>query len=293
MPRRINRPRTQTTNGAPNHHPTPAQSALSTYERIGLRDRFFRESRIDPREFLQALNDIPGFFYFVKDAESRTLLNTREYRNRMGFHAEEEMIGKRPSEYLTHDLAKHYEADDQKVITTGQPLRNIIEIGFNEQGLPDWIVTDKYPLRDIDGKVVGIIGTMHSFAGRMRSLPHLGIVGKAADFIRDNLGARIYLSDVAAQVDVSERHLQRMFNKVFGLTMQQFIIHSRVQGAAHQLVHTERPISEIAMDLGFSDQAAFSNAFRKILGMPPRAYRAQHTSGISPAVGRRSSITNR
>lgn len=266
--------------------PTPAQSSLSTSERIRIRDRFFTESRIDPREFLQALNDIPGFFYFVKDAESRTLLNTREYRNRMGFHAEEEMIGKRPSEYLTHDLAKHYEADDQKVITTGQPLRNIIEIGFNEQGLPDWIVTDKYPLRDVDGKVVGIIGTMHSFAGRLRTLPHLGKVGKAADFIRDNLSQRIYLSDVAAQVNVSERHLQRMFNRVFGLTMQQFIIHSRVHAAAHRLVHTERPISEIAMDLGFSDQAAFSNTFRNILGMPPRAYRAENLKSLTSSAAK-------
>ena len=142
--------------------------------------------------------------------------------------------------------------------------------------MPDWILTDKYPLRDAAGRVVGIMGTMQSLEGRVRTLPHLGEVGRAADFIRQNLGERLHLRDVAAHVGVSERHLQRLFHKMVGMTIQRFIIHSRVHGAAYELVNSERPMADIALTFGFTDQSAFTNTFRKLTGMPPREYRKRY-----------------
>src|SRR4051794_4422271 len=260
--------------------PVPGES-LPLGERLRMRDEFFRDVGIDPRQFLQAFDHVPGLFYFVKDAESRTMLNTREYTRRMGYQPDDEIVGKRAREYLAKDLADHYEADDQKVIRAGQPLRNIIEIGFNEQGVPDWIITDKFPLRDAAGRVVGIIGTMQSFAGRVKALPHLGEVGKAADYIRAHLGERMHLGDVAAHVGLSDRHLQRLFHKYIGMTIQRFIIHSRVHAAAHELTHSERPMAEIALMFGFSDQSAFTHTFRKMTGMPPREYRERHVKELT------------
>ena len=261
--------------------PPASEESLPLAERLRIRDEFFRATGIDPRQFLQAFDHVPGLFYFVKDAESRTMVNTREYRRRMGVRPDDEVVGKRPREYLARDLADHYEADDQKVLRSGQPLRNIIEIGFNEQGVPDWIITDKYPLRDAAGRVVGIIGTMQSLEGRLKALPHLGEVGRAADYIRQNLGERLALGDVAAHVGLSERHLQRLFHKFIGTTIQQFIIHSRVHAAAHELTHSERPMAEIALMYGFSDQSAFTNTFRRIIGTPPREYRKRYLKDLT------------
>src|SRR3954451_6211412 len=163
-----------TTPPAPTAPTAAPDEALPLGERLRIREEFFRDVGIDPRQFLQAFDHVPGLFYFVKDAESRTMLNTREYTRRMGYQPDDEIVGKRAREYLARDLAEHYEADDQKVLRTGQPLRNIIKIGFTERGVPDWIITDKCPLRDAAGRVVGIIGTMQSFAGRVKALPHLG-----------------------------------------------------------------------------------------------------------------------
>jgi AraC-like DNA-binding protein/PAS domain-containing protein len=255
--------------------------SLPLEERLRIREAFFRGAGLDPRQFLQAFDNIPGLFYFVKDAQSRTMLNTREYAQLLGHRSDDEIVGKRPSEYLARDLADHYEADDQKVLRTGQPLRNILEIGFNEQGVPDWIITDKYPLRDASGRVVGIMGTMQSLEGRVRTLPHLGEVGKAAAFIRENLGEPMLLADVAAHVGMSERHLQRLFHKLIGMPIQRFIIHSRVHAAAYELTHSERPMSEIALMFGFSDQSAFTNTFRKLTGVPPREYRNRHLRNLT------------
>src|SRR5687767_99463 len=178
----------------------PAGESLPLKERLRLREAFFRRAGIDPRQFLHAFDHIPGLNYFVKDADSRTMLNNREFAQYPGRPAEEEFVGKRPSEYIPKDLADHYETDDRKVYQTGQPLRNIIEIGFNEQGVPDWIITDKFPIKDARGRVIGIMGTMQRLERRIEALPHLGEVGKAAAFIRENLGRRLHLSDVADHV---------------------------------------------------------------------------------------------
>ena len=267
--------------------PRPPASAIAQplplEQRLRIREAFFKQSGIDPRQFLQAFNQIPGVDYFVKDAQSRTLLNTREYAPGSGFRSEEQVVGRRAGEYLAKSLADHYEADDRKVIQSGQPLRNILEIGFDEQGVPDWIITDKYPLRDASGNVVGIVGTMQSFKGRIQALPHLGDVGVAADYVRKNLARRLPLEEVAAHVGLSQRHLQRLFRQAIGMSIQQFVIHSRVHTAAHHLTRgPRRPLADIALDCGFSDQSAFTNTFRKILGIAPREYRKRYLQDFTP-----------
>jgi len=258
--------------------PAPAASDtnLPLGERLRMRDEFFRTLAIDPREFLRAFEHVPGLSYFVKDAECRTMLSTREYTRRIGTQTGQETIGKRPHEYVAKELADHYQLDDQTVLRTGKPLRNIIEIGFDERGVPDWITTDKFPLRDLAGRVIGIIGTIQSLKGRLHKLPHLGEAGRAADYIRQHLGERMHLDEIAHHVGLSKRHLQRLFHKFIRMTIQRFIIQSRVHAAAHELTHSQRPMSKIALMFGFSDQSAFSNTFRRVIGMAPLEYRKRY-----------------
>jgi AraC-like DNA-binding protein len=260
----------------------PATDIPSLEQRLRYREQFFLDAGIDPREYLQAFDHVPGLFYFIKDAESRTLMNTRECVRWPGKPYDERTVALRPHEYLgSKELAEHYEADDQTVYRTGKPLRNIVEIGFNEDGLPDWIITDKYPLRDATGKIIGLIGTMQTLEHRVQTLPLLGEVGKAASYIREHLGERIHLQEVAKHVGVSERHLQRLFDKHIGMSIQQFIIRSRVHTAAYELIHSQRPIVSIALMCGFSDQSAFTNSFRKLFGIPPREYRALYLKDLA------------
>jgi len=273
--------------------PAPVET-LPLDTRLKIREEFFLQTGVDPRQFLQAFDAIPGLYYFVKDAQSRTMLNTREYTpERAGRRSEEEVVGRRAGEYLPRSLADHYERDDRQVILTGKPLRNIVEIGFDEHGVPDWIITDKYPLRNAAGRVVGIMGTMQSFEGRLGTLPHLGKVGLAADYIRENLGERMLLCDVANHLGMSERHLQRLFHNSLRMSIQQFVIHSRVHKASHELMRSERSISEIALACGFSDQSAFTNTFHKVIGMTPREYRKRFLKEFGQYSRRAASVSNR
>ena len=223
--------------------------------RLRLREEFFHAAGIDPPEFLQAFHHVPGLFYFVKDAQSRTMLNTREYTQRMGDRPEDDVVGRRAGEYLAKEFADHYEADDRRVIESGQPLRNIIEIGFDEHGVPDWIITDKYPLRDAAGRVVGIMGTMQSFTGRLRASPTSGRSARpSTSSARTSASGCCWRHRRATSASRSGSSSGCSTGRS-GMSIQQFVIHSRVHAAAHELTHSDRAIAAVALMFGFTDQS--------------------------------------
>jgi AraC-like DNA-binding protein len=267
--------------GRVRHPANPATPSCATDDRERLRDQFFEHARVDAREILRAFEHFPGLSYFVKDTDSRTMLSTREYTRRIGAESRQDNVGRPPDEYMPKELADHYRMDDLTVLRTGQPLRNIIEIGFNEHGVPDWFITNKCPLRDVTGRVIGIIGTIQVLKGRLGSLPHLGEVGRAAEFIARHLGKSLRLQEIAAHVGLSTRHLQRLFHQSVRMTVQQFVIRSRIHAAAHELIYSKRPMADIALMFGFSDQSAFSNTFRKVVAVTPREYRKRFVQEIS------------
>ena len=245
--------------------------------RLRARDGFFRRLA-HVRDLLRPFDRAPGLLYFVKDADSRTMAVSPASVRRMGGETEDDVIGLAPHDYLPVDIADKYLADDRRVLATGRPLLNVVEVWLNEQKLRDWIVTDKYPLRDAGGTVVGLIGTLQSFQDRRRQLAHLGPVGEAADFIQKRLGEPLRVADVAAEVGYSERHVERLFARVFGMTVWRFVLQSRVHAAARALAQSDRRITQIALDFGFCDASAFSRAFRASTGVTPKQYRERATA---------------
>lgn len=248
----------------------PARN-LSLNKRLALRDVFLR--RVPLREVLRPFDTVQGVFYIVKDTKSRVMAISPESVKRMGYESEEEVIGKMPSEYLPKELAEKFRDDDASVVELGEPRLNMVEIWFNPQGRRDWILTSKYPLRDTRGRIIGVIGILQNLDFRQRHFADLGPVGKAVHYIDAHLGDTLMISEVAQHAGLSERQLQRLFRRILGQTVQQFIIATRIHTAGHELLHSERSINEIALRMGFHDQSAFSNAFRGVTGLSPRAYR--------------------
>ncbi len=254
----------------PTGEPNAQRAPLA--QRLQWRDEFFG-GLINPRQLLAAFDQIPGIRYFVKDARSRVMALSARRVQQLGLSSENEVIGLTDREYLPAEIVGDFLADDQWVIRHGKPLRNRIEMGMDEIGFRDWTITDKYPLTDTRGKVVGLIGTIQFFETRRQMLESLGPIGKAAELIRDHLGDGLMVGEIARRTGISERQLQRLFRKSFGMSVQQFIIRSRLQAAIHELTRTRRTIAEIALMFGFSDQSAFTNQFRSLTGMPPSRYR--------------------
>ena len=77
--------------------------------------------------------------------------------------------------------------------------------------------------------------------------------------------------------------LLRLFKQAFGRTPHQFLTHRRIERAKHLLARTERPVTEICLDVGFESLGSFSHLFRRETGASPTAYRRQAPRLTLPA----------
>ncbi|HZR89444.1 MAG TPA: AraC family transcriptional regulator [Bradyrhizobium sp.] len=83
----------------------------------------------------------------------------------------------------------------------------------------------------------------------------------------------IELEDAAAQASVSAFHFLRTFSAVLGVTPHQYLLRSRLRHAARLLADEERPVTEIAYDVGFADLSNFVRTFHRAAGVSPLKFR--------------------
>jgi PAS domain S-box-containing protein len=110
------------------------------------------------RNMLRTLiNNSPDPIYIKDTAGCKIMANPAELKS-MGCKTEAEALGKTDFDIYPQHLAAVYSADDQAVIQTGQPLINREEKIVSPSGETFWLLSSKIPLRDSDGKIVGLIG---------------------------------------------------------------------------------------------------------------------------------------
>lgn len=95
---------------------------------------------------------------------------------------------------------------------------------------------------------------------------------RVADYIHDHLEQEIRLSDLAAQLDMSQFHFSRCFKQSMGMPPHQYVIQQRVEQAKYLLDVSELSLADVALQCGFSSQSHFGQWFRKLSGMTPKAY---------------------
>ena len=72
---------------------------------------------------------------------------------------------------------------------------------------------------------------------------------------------------------VSEAHFIRTFRRTFGETPHRYLQRRRVERAMFLLRETDRSVTEICLDVGFTSLGTFSRTFRRITGLSPSDYR--------------------
>ena len=110
------------------------------------------------RNLLRSLIDnLPDYIY-VKDAEGRYLLDNIAHRRWLGAVTEQQVIGKRISDFLPPEILARFSNDDAQVIATGHALLNREELVADRLGHERWHATTKVPLRNKDDQVTGLVG---------------------------------------------------------------------------------------------------------------------------------------
>ncbi len=98
-------------------------------------------------------------------------------------------------------------------------------------------------------------------------------LGDAIAHIETHYAEKISLNELAEKSHLSKRHFLRIFHECIGRSPIDHLMHVRIQKAADLLRHTDRTITDIAFDCGFSDGNYFTRCFRKTTNETPRQYR--------------------
>jgi transcriptional regulator GlxA family with amidase domain len=102
------------------------------------------------------------------------------------------------------------------------------------------------------------------------------LLRQAKLFIRDNLSQPLTLNGIARYLNVSERHLSRMFSTGIGENFTNYVRDERIRKAATLLASGDLPIKEISEATGFSSVHYFTRVFTQMKEVPPAQYRRKY-----------------
>lgn len=103
----------------------------------------------------------------------------------------------------------------------------------------------------------------------------------ATQYIQDNEGLPISLEQVAENIRVSSRQLQRIFRSEGQTTFRDYLEHVRLTCICSELLHTDRPIEDIALDHGYVNPNYLYPVFKHKYELTPSAYRKLHKGDAS------------
>ena len=95
------------------------------------------------------------------------------------------------------------------------------------------------------------------------------------ELVAAHLDGSIRLATLARECGLSVSHFARSFRQSFGTSAHRYLVLQRVERSKELLRESHRPLSEVALDAGFADQAAFSRTFKAVVGNPPGQWRRE------------------
>ncbi|OPH50581.1 hypothetical protein BC351_07985 [Paenibacillus ferrarius] len=98
-------------------------------------------------------------------------------------------------------------------------------------------------------------------------------IEEAVKYLSQNFTLDIPLEKLAHDLYINPYYLCHLFKKTIGLTITDFLNHTRIHHAKRLLANTNMPITEISQSVGFNSFSYFGRAFKKITGTTPRSYR--------------------
>ncbi|WP_128894612.1 helix-turn-helix domain-containing protein [Longirhabdus pacifica] len=91
---------------------------------------------------------------------------------------------------------------------------------------------------------------------------------------------KLSLERVASQAYVSKCYYSRIFQKYVGKGFKEYIIDKRIQ-KAKQMLENGESVTDVCFSIGYNDLTHFARMFKKVVGVNPSTYRANHMAAIS------------
>jgi PAS domain S-box-containing protein len=152
------------------------------------------------RNLLRTLAETFPHRIYAKDAQTRFIFGNKAVAQGMGVTSPDELLGKTDFGFYPEKSAIRYYQDEMAIMESGQPLLNHEEeTNYLLRGDVAWMLTTKVPLRDDDGKVIGIVGVNCDITERKQI--EMELVSRNAELIALNFK----LSQAQAQLLQSEK----------------------------------------------------------------------------------------
>lgn len=232
-------------------------------------------SQVDITLLERLFDRSPDVAFFVKDTTGKYVAVNESLVTRHGLKSKSQVIGKCPRDICPGDFGRIPTEQDEKVLRTGRPLVDHLEMQWYRPHDPVWCLTTKLPMLDSGGALVGLIGFSRDI--RVPVEPHEipRDFARALEDFEQSLSSEVTPGWLACRSQLSPQRLARLTKRLFGLTPSQFVTKSRISAASRMLRDPDQSVAEIAHACGFSDHSAFTRAFRSATGITPSEFRSR------------------
>jgi transcriptional regulator GlxA family with amidase domain len=107
---------------------------------------------------------------------------------------------------------------------------------------------------------------------------HDEVIGKAQSYIEENLTEKVSFEKLASKLAISRRNFDRRFIKATGNTPVEYLQRVKMEFAKKTLERGRKSIFEVMSEVGYSDDRAFRDVFKKITGLSPAEYKAKYNN---------------
>ncbi|MGY2257950.1 helix-turn-helix domain-containing protein [Pseudomonas sp. SDO55104_S430] len=221
---------------------------------------------------LPMLDVIPNAAIFIKDLQARYVMANHTLVQRCGLKQLQPLLGRTSAEVFPEQLGPGYTEQDRRVLEQGLVLEDQLELHLYGSREPGWCLTHKRPLYNREGQIIGLVGISVDLQSASDTHPAYERLASVDEHIRTHFHRRISLSELTRIAGISVAQLERYCKRVFHLTPRQMIQKVRLEHA-HRLLHSDLPITDVALQCGYTDHSAFTRQFKASSGFTPRQYR--------------------
>ena len=222
---------------------------------------------------ISLFDSLPQTYFYAKDTESRFVRVNRLFLENHGLIDEAEAIGKTDYDFHPPLMAEAYISEDRRVMASRKPLPGQVWLVLHRRTVPRWYVSTKTPLFNCNDDVVGIVGAMYRIEHQQELTLYLQELLPVAQYIETHYSEKISMMKMADLAGLSSTHFNRRFRQLLRVTPSHYLRSVRVQAAQRLLTTTSRTLTEISVDVGFTDQSHLTRRFREVTGMTPTAWR--------------------